>query len=601
MTYSTTTIGQLVRWEGNPRPQATPESRRELRASIIDKGVQMPLIVRHRSGPNSGPGRIDEVLGGDTRRDIVAELAAEGLWPADREINVIVRDDLIGNDAGALDVALSDNINVPMHAMDQFHAFNQMVEMGREIREIANAYGVSPRIVEQRMSYAKLDERARVLVKENKRDLDWAAAMTLASADEQKQMLDEIVDDPRRYNTGNDVRRLLEGELISTKHALFDVATVKDALVRKDLFDTRDAAYMKRSEFQPLQDRALDELVGRRRAEGWSAVSVVSDRDFDRYRYNDGIVEKQLAEVVFVRHSSGEIVEHAGLALRIEERLNRMDVVDVDAGEALFGETAEEAREGAVIARAQITNDVRVVEGRKTARYTSVSKAVIIQAAMMQDPRLTIAVAVAAMVMSSSPKPIEGKVFTDLTEMDPSNPARIIVERRLDAARQIMDAGGIDPTLGYGEVITRLLALDDAQLMTLLQVSIAKRVTTDMQRSDMLFDAVMDQEGALLQTYWRPDRTYLSTLTKDAIEALAATILPPRALSKLTGSKGDLVEALAQTIDDAHEGGMRLGEAEREVVTSWAPKSLGGAVAASTIFGGDEANDDGASIFANAA
>lgn len=600
MNYSTATIGQLVRWDGNPRPQAAQKDRTELRASILDKGVIMPLIVRHKSGPKSGPNRISEVLGGDTRRDIVAELLAEGLWPADRPLNVIVRDDLVGDDAGALDVALSNNIHVPVHPMDQFNAFRQMVEMGRDVVEIANAYGVSTRVVEQRLSYAKLDERARAMVKANARDLEWAAAMTLASADEQKQMLDEIDEDPRRFKNAIDVQRRLEGELVSTRHALFDVAGVTDSLVRKDLFDDAGATYMKRAEFQPLQDKALEDLVAVRRSEGWASVSVVSDRDFDRYRYNDGVTEKALAEVVFVRHGTGEVVEHAGLTLRIEERLNQVDSADVLAGEAMFGGTASEARQVAVIARAEMSDDVRVVEGRKTARYTAVSRAVIIQAALMQDPRLTVAVAVAAMVMTASPKPIDGKIFTDLTEMDPANPARIIVERRLDAARQIMDAGGIDPTLPYGDVIDRLLALDDAQLMTLLQVSIAKRVTTDMNRTPMLFDTVMDQEGALLQTYWRPDRTYLATLTKEAIENLARDILPERTFSRLTGSKNDLIETLAQIIDDAHEGGMRLGEQDRAVVTSWAPQSLGGAVTPSSIFG-DEGSDDGAAIFANAA
>jgi len=601
MTYSTTTIGQLVRWEGNPRPQANPDTRAELKASIVDKGIIMPLVVRHQAGPKKGPKRIDEVIGGDTRRDIVMELVAEGQWPADREIAVIVRDDLIGDDAAALDVALSNNIHVPMHAMDQFYAFNQLVGMGRDITEIANAYGVTPRTVEQRLSYAKLDERARQLVKANKRDFAWAAAMTMASPEEQSEMLVEIDDDPRQYQNAHDVERRLENELISTSYAMFDVSTVQESLVRKDLFDGNGATYMKRSEFQPLQDKALADLVAERKAEGWSQVTVVSERDFDRYRYNDGYTDKARAEVILVRHSSGAIAEHAGLALRIEERLNRLDSQDEDAGEALFGGTAEEAREAVVTARAEITRDPRVIEGKKTARYTAVSRAVITQAALMQDPRLTIAVTVAALVMTAAPKVVEGKVFGDMMEMDPANPARIIVERRLDAARQIMTAGGIDPSLEYGEMIGRLLKLDDQQIMTLLQTSIAKRVTTDMNRSEMLYETVMGQEGTLLETYWRPDRTYLATLSKEAIEALARDILPPRMQSKITGSKADLVETLGQIIDDAHEGGMKLGETDRLTVTSWAPRSLGSDTEEAALFGDEDEDEGGERLFAAAA
>lgn len=602
MTYATAKISQLVRWDGNPRPQAAAATREELKASIADKGVIMPLIVRYKSGPKKGDGRVNEVIGGDTRRDIICELISEGRWEEGREIPIIIRDDLVGDDVAALDVALSNNIHVPMHAMDQFYAFSQMVEMGRDVQEIANAYGVTQRIVLQRLSYAKLDERARQMVKNDERDLEWAAAMTMASPDEQKNMLDEIANDPRRYLTVHDVRRRLEDELISTDHALFDVTTVKDALVRKDLFDANGATYMTRSEFQPLQDKALEDLIQERTLEGWGKVTTISERDFDRFRYNDGVTDRERAEVIFVRHGNGAVSEHAGLALRVEERLNSVTREDEDVGAAMFGESAEEAFASVKTARAEAERDPRVVENKKTAAYVSASRAVIIQAAMMEDPRLAVAVAVAGMIKTASPAPLEGAVSRDLGDVDPANTARTIVERRLDAARQIQEEDGIDPMLDYGELLGRLVAMENGKLMTLLQVNIAKRVTSEMKRVEMLFDGVMGQEGTLLQAYWRPDRTYLATLSKDALEALAAQILPERLLAKVTGSKSDIVETLAQIIDDAHEGGMRLGNADRQAVIAWAPRSLGGLIEDNNVFGTEnEEDEDGAAIFNEAA
>lgn len=606
MTYATAKISQLVRWDGNPRPQAAAATREELKASIADKGVIMPLIVRYKSGPKKGDGRINEVIGGDTRRDIICDLIAEGRWDAEREIPIIIRDDLVGDDVAALDVAVSNNIHVPMHPMDQFYAFSQMVEMGRDVQEIANAYGVSQRIVHQRLSYAKLDERARQMVKNDERDLEWAAAMTMASPEEQKDMLDEIANDPRRYLTVHDVRRRLDDELISTDHALFDVSIVKDALVRKDLFDANGATYMTRSEFQPFQDKALEDLIEERTREGWGKVSTVSERDFDRYRYNDGVTERERAEVIFVRHGNGAISEHAGLALRVEERLNSVTREDEDVGASMFGESIEEAAASVKSARAEMERDPRVVENKKTSGYVTASRAVIIQAAMMEDPRLAIAVAVAGMIKSAAPAPLEGAVSRDLGSMDPTNTARTIVERRLDAARQIQEEDGIDPMLDYGDLLGRLVAMENGKLMTLLQVNIAKRVNSEMKRVEMLFDGVMGQEGTLLQAYWRPDRTYLSTLSKDALESLAKQILPERLLAKVTGSKSDIVETLAQIIDDAHEGGMRLGDADRQVVIAWAPRSLGGMAEDNNVFAEDafDENDDdsdGAAIFEEAA
>ena len=129
--------------------------------------------------------------------------------------------------------------------------------------------------------------------------------------------------------------------------------------------------------------------------------------------------------------------------------------------------------------------------------------------------------------------------------------------------------------------------------MTLLQTSIAKRITTDMNRGDMAFDAAFAQDGMLLSNYWRPDRTYLATMSKDALESLGNQILPPRLSAKLTGSKSDMVETLGQIIDDAHDGGMRLGEDERLTLTSWAPQSLGGSGSEDgTMFGAEAAAND---------
>lgn len=598
MTYETRKVSQLVRWEGNPRPSASPEKSADLKASISDKGVILPLVVRHASGPKTGAKRIDEVIAGDTRRLLVAQLVAEGVMPADYPIPVIVRDDLVGKDAGALDVALSENIHVPMHPMDQFSAFMRMVDLGSKVEDIATAYGVKPRIVEQRLSYAKLDPRARELVKDGVRDLEWASAMTMASPAEQAAMLVDMGEDPRRYATVHDVRRYLDDELVPTSLALFGLDGVAESLVRKDLFDVDGATYMTRAEFQPLQDSAVRALADVRRGEGWSRVTIVGEREFDRYRYVDGVTDRERGEVVFVRHANGSVAEHAGLALRVEERVKHVDEADDQIGDALFsgGGNDDAAETLEPIGRTMPKIDPRTTEGRKTERYVTVSRAVIMQAALMQDPRLSVATTVAGLLLSAAPKPVEGRVFGDMKEMDPASPARIIVERRLDATRQIMAAGGIDPSLPYGEIVDRLLKLDDAQLMTLLQTSIAKRVTTDMSRGDMLFDAAMGQPGATLGAYWRPDRTYLGTLSKGGLEALAIEILPPRMHAKITGSKPDLVETIAQIVDDAHEGGMRLGEDERAIVTSWAPKSLGGVApyADGGMFGDDAgASEDG--------
>src|SRR5690606_5091821 len=114
------------------------DTRVSLTASVREKGVLLPLIVRPLADSSEY-----EVIAGDTRRAIVAELVAAGEWPADREVPIIIRMDLVGNDVAALDVAVSENLHVPVHPMDQFSAFKQLVDLGRTVTEVANSYGVS--------------------------------------------------------------------------------------------------------------------------------------------------------------------------------------------------------------------------------------------------------------------------------------------------------------------------------------------------------------------------------------------------------------------------------------------------------------------------
>lgn len=588
-------VSQLVRWDKNPRPQAEPEATGELRASIRSKGVTMPLIVR----PAAKKG-IYEVLGGDTRRSIAHDLIVEGEWPEDATVPTIIREDLVDDDAAALDVAMSNNIHVPVHAMDQFTAFSNLVDLGRSLTEIANAYGISERTVEQRLKYAALDPRTRELVRRDERNLEWASAMTLASVAEQRQILDEIENDPRRHRSAEQVRSRLENELVPVRHALFDVAAVDVNLVRRDLFDPADAAFIPVADFNRLQDEAVADLVKRREGEGWKSVTVSNEREFDRWKYTDGVEDKANAEVIVVRYASGEVVEHAGLQLRVEERINTADsAADEEAGDALFGSSKESI--AAAVAKMPL-----YAEGKATIAYLEKNRALVAQSVLMNDRKLAMATLVASLMADGTPKPLEGRVMTDMVAVDPDNIARVAVERRLDAARQIEKTADIGTTNDFATNVARLRELDDAQLATLLQVEFARRVTASLPRIDSLYGTLVEAADVPLSTLWQPDRAFFETLDKPQLLGLAAEVLPARMQDRLQKQKkSDIAESLFQTFKDAHEGGMRLQHAEREKVTSFAPAMLAGGTirpeGAASIFGDDAGDEDGEALFGKAA
>lgn len=568
MTIKTMKIADLSNWAGNPRDEVLGPDRADLKASMLDKGQLVPLITRPLGNGKS------EVIAGRTRRNILEEMVADGTWPADRDVMVDERDELVGDDAAALDIAISENIHIPMHAMDQFSAFMRLVDMGRKVPEIANAYGVSTRVVEQRLSFAKLNERARKLVKTNERDLDWASAMTLASGDEQIAILEEIESDARRYRNAAEVRMRLDNDLVSTKKALFDVSKVEAKLVRKDLFS--NDAFMHVSDFLPLQEEALKEKVTEAEAEGWSRVSVKTDREFDRFKYHDGVQEPAKGEVVFVRHANGIIEEHRGLKLRSEEIVNTIDADHADAGEALFGDDSADVND--LRADSAETNDKAedvYAEGKKTKTYLATSRAMIIQAHMMRNPKLSLAVTLAGLLGQTTARPVEGRLMNDSGLLSADNAAKRIVIEQVEQVAETLIAAGIDPTGGYDEMLEGLMGLDEAVLQKILQVEVAKRVRTDLPRIEQMFN-VVDKLGGedSSQPIWTADRGFLETLSPASLRILARDILPARLASKLGKSRSDMVESIAQITEDAVINGGRLQNHERDTLLAWRPSML---------------------------
>lgn len=585
-------FSDLVEWEGNPRPAASFEERSEMRASLAHTGQIMPLIAREA-------GDKTEVVAGRNRMRSIAELIEDGRWDADKPILVHVRE---MDDAQALEVATSENINIPMHPMHQYEAFSRMVEMGKDPLEIANTYGVSERVVERRLSFAKLDERARDLVKRNERDLDWASAMTIASPKEQDAIIQEIETDPRRFRSAHEIRSRLQDDLVPMSHAMFDAATVTSDTVRRDLFDENDESYMHRKDFMPLQDKALADAVEKAKADGWSDVQVMTDKEFDIYKYVDGVNDKSKAMVIFVRHSSGEIVTYEGMSLRYEERISTIAKDDEDAAADIFGDSdsIDDELQAKVL---EESDEDRYIEGPKTSRHLDKERAAIIQKMIIDDPKAAMAVTIAGLVGGSAARPLEGKTFGDLTDLDSDSVARRAIEEKARLSYDIMSKAGIDPMSDYPQLLSGLYGLSEGDLMIIYQSELARRVTTDIKRMKDLYETLLDVTDTTVADHWTLDRTFLSTLSVKSIHGLAGDILPPRLTGKLGRSKSDAVETLAEIAQDAREEGGRLATDERRAFTSWAPKGLGGeqyeglASALGGDFLADDDDDDGAAIF----
>lgn len=120
----------------------------ELMPSIRAKGVRQPLVVRPICDGF-------EVVAGQRRMNACKALVAEGEAIEALPCIVMAEDD----DAAALEASLIENIErLPMDEIDQYRAFADLLTQGRTVADIAAVFGVSERLVNQRLAIANLYE-----------------------------------------------------------------------------------------------------------------------------------------------------------------------------------------------------------------------------------------------------------------------------------------------------------------------------------------------------------------------------------------------------------------------------------------------------------
>ena len=142
-------------------------------ASVKALGIQMPLIVR----PN-GKGYV--VADGGKRLEAAQALVKSGDLAADAAIPVIVTD---ASDAEARELSLALNlVRSDMHPVDAFRAFSTLhtdKEKPLDVDALAARFGVSPKVVRQRLALGALDDAILNAWRDGKINEETAQAFTL--------------------------------------------------------------------------------------------------------------------------------------------------------------------------------------------------------------------------------------------------------------------------------------------------------------------------------------------------------------------------------------------------------------------------------------
>jgi ParB family transcriptional regulator, chromosome partitioning protein len=247
-------LDKLVKSPCNARRTPPPEAAEaELKASIAVHGLQQNLVV----APANGDG-VHEVIAGGRRLVALKALQAEGRLPPDCVVPCFIRTE------NAAELSLAENvIRQAMHPADQFEAFAALVDAGEMVPAIATRFGVSEKLVRQRLKLGNVAPQLLAAYRAEEVDLETLTAFTLTDSHKRQLAVWKQVRNEHYGVSHHTVRRLLTEKSISATSRLGRFVAVEayeqaGGSVTRDLFNERDEGYF--DDVKLVQKLALEKL-----------------------------------------------------------------------------------------------------------------------------------------------------------------------------------------------------------------------------------------------------------------------------------------------------------------------------------------------------
>ena len=285
----------------------------DLLPSIRSLGIIQPLLVRKNCEGY-------EVIAGQRRFYTAHALLEEGI---NEPVPCIVMQQ--GDDAKAIEASLAENIaRLPMDEIDQYKAFSELVKQDMAVEAIAIQFGVTERLVKQRLAIANLINPILNAYRKQEVSAETVRALTLATKAKQKEWWklfnsDEYAPQGQRLKAW-----LFGGQNIPVANALFEVAEYKGNIV-SDLFG--DEQYFDDiSKFWELQSKAVAEAKEVYLKNGWQEVVILEVGDYwASWEYAQA--PKTKGGKIYVQIANdGEVTFHEGYVTNKEkERLEKAD------------------------------------------------------------------------------------------------------------------------------------------------------------------------------------------------------------------------------------------------------------------------------------
>ena len=275
-----------------------PRADAELTASIAALGLLENLVVRADEPGDDGAERYAVVAGG-RRLKAMQALVKENVIGADHPVPCLVRAD----DGEAGEVSLAENVvRIAMHPADQVVAFTKLVQSGQSVSSVAARFGLSERLVEQRLRLGNAASELLDAYRADEIDLEVLKAFAVTTDRERQMAVWEQISGQGYRPSAWQVKRLLTEERVpgATAIARFVGVEAYEAAggqVLRDLFARddesgvwfEDPVLLEKIATEKLQ-AAADELATRWK---WAVPKIEVSWD-DTARY--GRIEPQPAE-----------------------------------------------------------------------------------------------------------------------------------------------------------------------------------------------------------------------------------------------------------------------------------------------------------------
>lgn len=473
---------------------------RDLVPSIKSMGIIQPLLVR----PNCEG---FEVVAGQRRLNALQQIAKED---AVEPVPCVIMEE--NDDAKVIEASLAENIaRLPMDTLDQFEAFQALLKTGRSAQEIADHFGVTERLVKQRLAIANLYEPIRNAFRREEIGAQTLQLLTMATKRQQKDWykLFKSEDDyaPEGYALKN---WLFGGEQIPVRNALFDFETYKGVIVGNLFADERYFADPKL--FWEHQSQAIAERIAEYREDGWQEVILldVGER-FESWEHVD--TPKEDGGKVFIHVSNnGEVTAYEG-------QLSRKEI-----------ERREKQQGGGSKAeRPELTKSMQ--------NYLSLHRHAAVRKDLLEHPQIALRLCIAQIITGAFHWDVRAdkqKANTDAiaASLDDNKAQAAFTSQRKHILEVLDCAGDADAPLVYHapyygrgldvhEIFAKLMTLDDETVTEILTFVVAETLACGSELIEGL--------GALLNVdmakHWSPEETFFDLLRdKEAINAVLAEV-----------------------------------------------------------------------------